>query len=503
MSAAKFGSIMILVSLSPPHGAERQGATMPSPAVEIHAKLDFDSGVNPFEAVGNGQVALDDEAAIAIGTRSLRVRRARPDSYFGARTAISVKGAQQLRIAFCVRATAMQSVTVNAFDRIRNDNTTPASPARVFDREWHPVVLRAEDFHHNSEPPERKIGAAADFDSLMLHGSGDPAAAGFWIDKLVIYHGRDTRLPAAPNDLRAAAAPDDSIVLTWGESADDTFAVVYSVHRRTAVGPWEKIGESIATRYRDAVGSPGTYTYRITAADYENNVSMPSAEISATRQAAGKAAPPDPDLVVDRKNYAEHVRAIHARGAGTVHPDVFLFAGDSITAASAYTWKLGSWLGRGLTVRQGVGQVTTAYAAAHIREYLSSAKPEFAIVMYGTNDSKGRRDIAAAMRHLAAVIDACIEAGTVPILSTIPPRDYDKSSNSGEARFNQAIRELGRQKRVPVSYAFEEMIRHDLRQILYDGVHLQPDGGNDAAGAALRRTMDEVYFTLRDTSAAW
>jgi hypothetical protein len=60
--------------------------------------------------------------------------------------------------------------------------------------------------------------------------------------------------------------------------------------------------------------------------------------------------------------------------------------------------------------------------------------------------------------------------------------------------------ELGRQKRVPVSYVFEEMMRHDLKAMLFDGIHLQPDAGNDAAGRALRQTMDQVYFALRDPS---
>ena len=39
--------------------------------------------------------------------------------------------------------------------------------------------------------------------------------------------------------------------------------------------------------------------------------------------------------------------------------------------------------------------------------------------------------------------------------------------------------------------------------MLYDGVHLQPESGNDAAGRALRQTMDRVYFALRDTSVLW
>jgi hypothetical protein len=107
------------------------------------------------------------------------------------------------------------------------------------------------------------------------------------------------------------------------------------------------------------------------------------------------------------------------------------------------------------------------------------------------------------MRNLTAVVDACLETGTVPILATIPPRGYDKRDQRAQEQFNRAIVELGRKKQVPVSYVFDEMMRHDLKEILYDGIHLQPEAGNEAAGRALRQTMDQVYYALRDGSSRW
>jgi lysophospholipase L1-like esterase len=182
---------------------------------------------------------------------------------------------------------------------------------------------------------------------------------------------------------------------------------------------------------------------------------------------------------------------------------VFLFAGDSLTAATVYTQTLGSWLARGLTVRQGVGTVTTEYGAANIKGYLADARPEFAVVMYGTNDMERSGSIPDAMRNLGVVLDGCLEFGTVPVLATIPPRGFDKRDQQGQERFNRAVAELGRKKRVPLSYVFEEMMRHDLKEMLYDGIHLQPEGGNEAAGRALRQTMDQVYYALRDASGRW
>jgi lysophospholipase L1-like esterase len=123
--------------------------------------------------------------------------------------------------------------------------------------------------------------------------------------------------------------------------------------------------------------------------------------------------------------------------------------------------------------------------------------------MYGANDSKDRGAVERAMRNLSAVIDACAQAGTVPIVATIPPRGYSKRGQGEQVRFNQALVSLARSKKVPVSYAFEEMIQRDLQQMLYDGVHLTPGPGNDAAGEALWKTFQQVTFALRDSSETW
>jgi GDSL-like lipase/acylhydrolase family protein len=475
-------------------------------APQVYLKLDFDAGNNPFAPTGSSQGTLVADANQALSGRTLHVARAREGKYIGASVPLPIKGSSGLRIAFVVRARSMRTVAVNMFDQRRGDNTTPASPSRVFDEEWHPVVFAAEDFHYNSDPPDRKIEPETNFAGLLFHGVEESPAAEFWIDKLVVYRGPDERPPGVPTGVRADLEVDGSVVLTWQEPADNTFAVVYSIHRKSGTSMWEKIGESLRRSYRDRPASLESHSYRITAADYENNLSAPSSELVVTPTVAAATKPAstnEPPWVVDRVGYAENVRQVHARGVGKVRPDVFLFAGDSLTAAIAYTQTLGSWLARGLTVRQGVGAVRTEYGAANIKAYLAGARPEFAVVMYGTNDVDSGGSISDAMRNLGGVLDACLEFGTVPILATIPPRGYDKRDQRRQEEFNRAIAELGRKKHVPVSYVFEEMMGHDLKEILYDGIHLQPEAGNDAAGRALRRTMDQVYYALRDPSARW
>ena len=411
-------------------------------------------------------------------------------------------GTSGLRSPF--ERTGWIEISVNVFDRRRQDNTTPTSPARISDAEWRPVVFAAEDFHYNSDPPDRKIEMETDFASVLFHGRETGRSGQFWIDKLVVYRGRDDQAPQEPTGVRASTETG-VVELTWQEPSDNTFPVAYSVHRKIGASPWEKVGETLIARFRDRPPAPDTYTYRITAADFENNVSPPSAatSVTVTGAASPRAAAALISQMSDRIAYAEHVRQVHARGAGRVRRDVFLFAGDSLTAAELYTHVLGSWLARGIGVRQGVGTVTTEYGAAQIGGYLADARPEFAIVMYGTNDVERGISPSESMRRLAAIIDACVEAGTVPVLATIPPRGFEKNSQQGPERFNRALVDLARQKRIPVSYVFEEMMRHDLREMLSDGLHLQPQAGNEAAGRALRQTMDHVYFSLRDTSGEW
>jgi GDSL-like Lipase/Acylhydrolase family len=503
-----FGLAVLASTLSCGGEARQPEAAVPAAqaGTQVYLKVDFDAGENPFAPTDPAQATLVADANQALSGRSLHIARSREGRYIGATVPLPIKGSPGLKIAFAVRARSMRTVAVNVFDQRRQDNTTPASPARVFDDEWHPVVFAVEDFHYNSDPPDRKIEPETDFASLLLHGREDGSAAELWVDKLVVYRGPDERPPDAPTAVRGNPDADGSVVLTWQEPADNTFAVVYSVHRKSGTGTWEKIGESLRSSYRDRPSSLEPHAYRITAADYENNISAPSPEVTATPTVAATTKPASgnaPPWMVDRATYAENVRQVHARGVGKVRPDVFLFAGDSLTAATVYTQTLGSWLARGLTVRQGVGTVTTEYGAANIKGYLADARPEFAVVMYGTNDMEPSGSIPDAMRNLGVVLDGCLEFGTVPVLATIPPRGFDKRDQQGQERFNRAVAELGRKKRVPLSYVFEEMMRHDLKEMLYDGIHLQPEGGNEAAGRALRQTMDQVYYALRDASGRW
>ena len=165
----------------------------------IYLKLDFDRGETPFTATETAQIALVDDPGQVLSGRSLHVRPATAGGSLGAIASLQVSSAKDLKVAFSVRAKAMQTVNVNMFDGRRKDNTTPASPARIFDEEWHPVVFAVEDFHYNSDPPDRKIALENEFASLFFYGLQSGPAAEIWIDKLVIYRGHDVLAPGAPD----------------------------------------------------------------------------------------------------------------------------------------------------------------------------------------------------------------------------------------------------------------------------------------------------------------
>ena len=358
--------------------------------VQVYLKLDFEASDGGFQAEGNAVVTVEAEPVSTARGRSLHVRRARPGEYIGAHTdQLRVKGVRGLKIAFLLRGTGMDTVSLNLFDEVRRDNTTPASPAKLVDNQWRPVVFAVEDFHYNADPPERKVPADTQHTSLLFHGRERPGSVEeFWIDKLLVYRGDDTQPPAAPTDVSATVREEGIVELSWKEPPDNTFAAIYSIHRRAAGAAWVKIAESFKPQYQDPVSAAGEYTYRVTAADFDYNVSVPSGDVTVTAGAGPRGRSAADERIADREIYGENVRRIHASGRNRVRHDVFLFAGDSITGATLYTQTLASWLGRGIAIRQGVAGVTTDYGRARIAEYLANARPEFAIVMYGTNDSK-------------------------------------------------------------------------------------------------------------------
>jgi lysophospholipase L1-like esterase len=101
------------------------------------------------------------------------------------------------------------------------------------------------------------------------------------------------------------------------------------------------------------------------------------------------------------------------------------------------------------------GTRTIRWAHENVDTWLKELNPETALIMFGTNDlnSVGQQEYQAKTR---AVVQKCLDNGTVVILSTIPPlHDFAEKA----AAYAQAVREIAHQMRVPLVDLHSEILK--------------------------------------------
>jgi hypothetical protein len=79
---------------------------------------------------------------------------------------------------------------------------------------------------------------------------------------------------------------------------------------------------------------------------------------------------------------------------------------------------------------------------------LGAINPRFALVMYGTNDIQNR-NIDRYADALLTLIDQLIDFGTIPILSSIMPRDDDAEADLLVPAYNAVVRGVAQARQVP------------------------------------------------------
>ena len=86
--------------------------------------------------------------------------------------------------------------------------------------------------------------------------------------------------------------------------------------------------------------------------------------------------------------------------------------------------------------------------------WLRNDNPEIAAIMWGTNDLGSGLTPAQYKANLQQVVSACKANGTIPMLTTAPPRhNYDNGSAGNQQRaadFAQAVRDLAVSEQVPL-----------------------------------------------------
>ncbi|HYF49973.1 MAG TPA: SGNH/GDSL hydrolase family protein [Planctomycetota bacterium] len=157
------------------------------------------------------------------------------------------------------------------------------------------------------------------------------------------------------------------------------------------------------------------------------------------------------------------MKEVHAKKKGTKGSVSQI--GDSITYTKAFLsgvgWALKTPEWKTLTDRVDANALNNRKGPEHnnysgwtagdglskIKNTLANEKPEIAVIMYGTNDvTKG---VAAAEyeKNMTAIVDACIEAGCVPIVSTIPP--YVNKEQQAVA-LNDVVKKIAKAKKIPL-----------------------------------------------------
>lgn len=101
------------------------------------------------------------------------------------------------------------------------------------------------------------------------------------------------------------------------------------------------------------------------------------------------------------------------------------------------------------------GGKTVKWALDHVDEWLRKLNPETVLIMFGTNDLT-HVSVDEYRSQLKALVQKCLENGTVVILSTIPPRSgfVEKS-----AAFAQAARQVAAELKVPLVDYHAEILK--------------------------------------------
>jgi len=416
-----------------------------------------------------------------------------------------IRGSEGLKVAFLARGTGgVKTAQFNLYDERAKDNTT-SDAYRIVDEQWRPILYRCDRFFYN-DGMNRRVARATSYRNLRFHGNKTPDGKGrLELRNFVIYRGEDATPPSAPGTV-SASAEGPVVRLACKPATDNVGVASYVIARTTGNGKFVKIAELCTPELLDMPGAGGIYRYRVLAVDFQDNMGPWSEPVRVELPAVIERTALPPKMlgseVQDRSGYANHVRAIHAAGAGKVTKGRVLCFGDSITGATNYRRYVESALGRYDVWARGYAAMRTDFGRNRINAELRDVNPEFCLIMYGTNNSKAPQAIPPAMDDLLAVARSCATHGTVPIIATIPPRGFADPKSEPEARFNRAVIQMCRANRIPIAYVFEAFLafekKGDRRTLLAgDGVHYIT-GGWEVTARAWKAAMDQVNFVLLD-----
>jgi len=460
--------------------------------VTLYRKIDFDEDADAWQIGQGAQGNLSGDAAHG---KALRVECQK--GWAGCELPVSIAGSRGLKVACVMKGRNLEAAGINVYDTVARDNTTAYGYRYIGPDRFTPIVYFLDGFRYNSTDTGF-VSPATHYSSVRFYGPQQvPPGTWFALDNFVIYRGDDRQPPGKVTGL-AAKATGRGVELSWDPAQDNVAPAVYVISR-SGGGPFKKVAESDRTSYLDATAGQGTYRYRVFALDFEENFG-PWSEAVSVRSTAAAREPVLAREEKDRLGYADHVRQVHARGAGKVRKNHATLFGDSLTGATVYPQCARAAFGT-LTVNAfGYPAMRTSFARNQVGEIIRRDNPEFMFILYGTNNNKAEEHVPAAMDDLAAVVAACEANGTVAVLGTIPPRGWEPDS-APEANFNRHVVELCRKLAIPTGYLFEgfqEAGPENRRTYMGgDGVHWTGEG-MAIGGRAWGKALEQVRFVIRN-----
>lgn len=170
-----------------------------------------------------------------------------------------------------------------------------------------------------------------------------------------------------------------------------------------------------------------------------------------------------PMLTQSGDAWIQAMKAAHAKKTST--KGSVCQVGDSITYSMAFLAGAGAALKapewKSVTDRVDAETLRTRKGAEHnnasgwtaadgrgrIQATLARERPEMAVIMYGTNDVTKGVPLAEYEKDMTAIVDACLGAGCVPIISTIPP--YPGKEKEAVA-VNDIVKKIAAAKEIPL-----------------------------------------------------
>jgi hypothetical protein len=133
------------------------------------------------------------------------------------------------------------------------------------------------------------------------------------------------------------------------------------------------------------------------------------------------------------------------------------------------------------TSTAALGGWTSANVLANLPGELAIAKPAFVLIMAGTNDTVAGVSLDVYKQNLTAIVQTALNAGVVPVLSTIPDILLTPALEQRQPDINQTIEDVGEAMQVPVWNFWRALQPLPALGISSDLVHpsVAPTGGGD------------------------